>query len=679
MRNIKRIFATLLVVCVLIANMQGFTVEATEAIEGGYVFEVKVSPKTELVAGAQFRMDVEITNTSDMDFDSLRFINAWYYEHEGASGIGIGILEDVNHKGVEIEQQAPINIAFPKGESKQFELGGSLPSSWNENSYIAIVVSGQVDNVNYYGQGGAPESAYPTWERAFEVSIDGPETAVSGEEIVLDVQVKNESERELTLTTFEAYCCQDDEEGSFIEETMFGTIYDSTGEITSDRITNITFTAGETKEFQLKGTLPESWNENCFIYITVESAIGNKRFTSSSGSFQTGKPGTGGDTDFQSKEGFEIVIQGPKNIVPGEEISLDVSVKNTSGKILTVNYTEFMYFENMSNWSQCVVEDFGSLLDEKGEDAYLNPENFVYKVNETKKYSVVGTVPDTWNNQSVICFLFSNLEETEEYYGVSWYCLHAGDKEIKGAVAATREQAGYTGDTYCLVCEQKIAEGKVIEKLVTEVKEEKIEGNLEASVKAEGNTTLPGNVIFVAEEVIKTIKAEEKAKIEKTIDSKALKEVTDKHKIATILDLKLILRDNNEEIKYEPDGAVQVTVQVPKSVLEGYENIVLLHIKDDGTIEVVPFELNSGDKATFKTDGFSYYVFVGTEKATDKSVQPATPNNDASTDNSVQTTQPVTQTPKTGDSSFTTLWLVMMLCALMGILVAIGKKNKFNR
>lgn len=508
MKIIKKILATVLVVCVLVTNMQGFTVEATEAIEGSWgVFEVKVSPITELVAGAQFRMDVEITNTSDMDFDSLRFINAWYHEDNEAPGMAIGILEDANHKGVEIEQQAPVNIAFAKGESKQFELGGSVPNSWNQNSYIAIVVSGQVDNVNYYGQGGAPESAYPTSERAFEVSIDGPETAVSGEEIVLDVQVKNESERELTLTTFEAYYCQVDQEGYFIEETLFGTIYDNTGEITSDRITNITFAAGETKEFQLKGILPESWNESCLIYITVESAIGNKRFTSSSESFQTREPETDEDT-------------------------------------------------------------------------------------------------------------------------------------------------GY------------------------EIKEEKVEGNLEASVKVDGNITLPGDVIFVADDVTKTIDTEEKTKLEKAIDSKVLKSVTDEHKIAAVLDLKLILRDEDKEIKYEPDGAVKVTVQVPKNVLEAYENIILLHVKDDGTIEVVPFELGEGNKATFKTDGFSYYVFVGTEKIL---VDNNTESGNVTQTTPPKTQEPTTQAPKTGDSSLVVLWVIAMLCALTGIIVVTGNKKRYYR
>ena len=39
---------------------------------------------------------------------------------------------------------------------------------------------------------------------------------------------------------------------------------------------------------------------------------------------------------------------------------------------------------------------------------------------------------------------------------------HAGETEVRYAVAATCTEAGYTGDTYCLGCQAKIADGEVI-------------------------------------------------------------------------------------------------------------------------------------------------------------------------------------------------------------------------
>lgn len=41
-------------------------------------------------------------------------------------------------------------------------------------------------------------------------------------------------------------------------------------------------------------------------------------------------------------------------------------------------------------------------------------------------------------------------------------CPHDGKTEIRGAVEPTYESTGYTGDTYCLECDAKIADGKTI-------------------------------------------------------------------------------------------------------------------------------------------------------------------------------------------------------------------------
>lgn len=42
---------------------------------------------------------------------------------------------------------------------------------------------------------------------------------------------------------------------------------------------------------------------------------------------------------------------------------------------------------------------------------------------------------------------------------------HDGETEVRNAVAATEDSDGYTGDTYCLECGEKIADGEVVDKL----------------------------------------------------------------------------------------------------------------------------------------------------------------------------------------------------------------------
>ena len=63
---------------------------------------------------------------------------------------------------------------------------------------------------------------------------------------------------------------------------------------------------------------------------------------------------------------------------------------------------------------------------------------------------------------------------------------HKGGTELRNAVAATEAADGYTGDTYCLGCGEKISEGSVIPKLPHTHATEKVDG-VEATCKKVGN------------------------------------------------------------------------------------------------------------------------------------------------------------------------------------------------
>jgi len=291
---------------------------------------------------------------------------------------------------------------------------------------------------------------------------------------------------------------------------------------------------------------------------------------------------------------------------------------------------------------------------------------------------------------------------------------HVDGTELKAVVEATCTVEGYTGDTHCKGCGDKLSSGKTVAKLphdvqgwhvskeatveeegeksgtctgcsqvftvktaklIAEIKEDKVVGNLEAEVKTDNNTTLPGDSVFVAEDVTENIEKVEEEKVETAVEKAVEKvaAVTEKHEVAAILDLKILIREfatNGEAIKekeheLEEDATVTVTVQIPKTVIELFENIILLHVKDDGTIEEVPFSYVNGDKAKFTTGGFSYYVFVGTEKVVEEAPQ-NTPQSTPST------------SPKTGDYNHTAVWTIVALVALAGVVTVITKKRRYN-
>ena len=119
-------------------------------------------------------------------------------------------------------------------------------------------------------------------------------------------------------------------------------------------------------------------------------------------------------------------------------------------------------------------------LESKKNGEYSYYENiFEYKNTEYSKTLPVGeyriavvsynssfwkTDNSDWLN-SGLNYLEFNVVETE--------CEH-NNTEIRGKVAATCSKEGYTGDTYCLDCGEKISSGKAIDKLKHNYKDEVI-------------------------------------------------------------------------------------------------------------------------------------------------------------------------------------------------------------
>ncbi len=292
---------------------------------------------------------------------------------------------------------------------------------------------------------------------------------------------------------------------------------------------------------------------------------------------------------------------------------------------------------------------------------------------------------------------------------------HVGGTEVKDALAPKCDKEGYTGDTYCKGCGVMTKAGTKIEKLpheiktwevskeptttecgektgkctgcseefkvetaklVSEIKTEKIEGLEKVEIQILGDTNINEDVVFVAEEVLETITQEEKKDVETAVEKAIetlkeelkdeMKEEVKDHKLAAVFDLKLILRETTTtgekvaETELKLEGKVKVTVPVPAIVTEKFENIKLIHVKDDGSVEFVPFTMKDG-LASFEATGFSYYTFVGTEKVVE------TPTT---------TTAPATSaTVPTGDSTGI-LWSVTgLVVALAGMMIVSSKRR----
>lgn len=291
---------------------------------------------------------------------------------------------------------------------------------------------------------------------------------------------------------------------------------------------------------------------------------------------------------------------------------------------------------------------------------------------------------------------------------------HAGGTELKNVKEAKCYETGYTGDTYCKGCNAKIADGKVIDKIPHKITSWKVTeepttektgkktghcenkgcteehqvtiaklvstGETVASVSKDENvkvksvtiskdSNVTGNVVLQVGDVTKTLTESELKEIEK--HAKGKEGITESHKTALVLDIKMILSettDNGDAIadeKFDLQGEVEIKLQLSKTLAEKYENLVLLHIKDDGSVEVIPFVMDENGVVIFKATDFSYYTFSGVEK------QPASNENVADTKK-----DDTSSVPKSGDHQVVWAWVFLAVCSGAVMLIFIVKKQK---
>ena len=352
-------------------------------------------------------------------------------------------------------------------------------------------------------------------------------------------------------------------------------------------------------------------------------------------------------------------------------------------------------------------------------DLVINPTDHTYVENAETKYKVSDATCAEKAVYKKSCSACTKAHETETFkFGEVNPQNHVGETEIKDVKEAKCYESGYTGNTHCKACGVKIADGQSIDKLphkitswevtkepTTEatglktgycenagctdkhqviiaklvatgdkVKPEVKDNNVVVeSVTVSKDSNVTESVILQVDDVTDVVKESAVKDIEKVAKEK--EEVSDAHKLATILDIKMILREVTDgqgqgegekiaDAEFKLQGEVEIKLQLPKELVTKYEKLVLLHVKDDGSVEVVPFTMDKNNIVTFKADEFSYYAFAGVEK------QSVTNDNVTNTNNSTATS------PKTGDNNMTALWMLITMCATFAVVVLVVKKQK---
>ena len=246
---------------------------------------------------------------------------------------------------------------------------------------------------------------------------------------------------------------------------------------------------------------------------------------------------------------------------------------------------------------------------------------------------------------------------------IDTYTDALGHKVVEWNVTkeATAEESG-TKTGKCTVCGEEITAetGKLISK---------VEGD-SAKVEAVGDTTLYENIILKTDKMGDKLSDTDKADMQTKIE--ALKLAVENIKMAEIFDISLFLRDTDasgnpiQDLKYEPNGKIRITMEVPEAIFKNFKNVKLLHFLDDGTVEEVEYTLD-GSKAVFEADSLSYFAFAGTPVVTDTGI---TNDNGTKNENNGQSSS-----PKTGDSSNPIVWIAVLLVSAL----TVGTVSVYNR
>ena len=297
-------------------------------------------------------------------------------------------------------------------------------------------------------------------------------------------------------------------------------------------------------------------------------------------------------------------------------------------------------------------------------------------------------------------------------YGEINISNHIGETEIRDAVLSKCNAEGYTGDIYCEGCNTKLKTGEpiakaphnindwivikeatieetgektgkctecsenftvLVAKLVSAIPSDQVKGQEGTKLEVVEKSNINEDVHFVANEVLDDLSKSDLEKINGFID-KADETIKDKVKdkmITAIFDLKLILRETASngdvlaEKELELEGKVKVTLPLAQNILEKYVDLTLLHIGNDGTIEIVPFDIKGG-KAIFEASDFSYYTFVGTEKT----VSSGDMDNEVEDSNS--------QYPQTGDGINLCVWAALLFVSGSCLTIYIVNKKRMK-
>lgn len=273
--------ALCLVIVMLLGNVTGVSAEELPDGQGGTgtdwnAFEVAITTEGIVSAGADVTFNVSIKNITQevLTTSNIACIyTAVENPHFGTLKAEDQVISD------DTEEHRGDGIAFGAGETKSYTLSGTIPSDWKNGSssiIVSVMASDSEGNLyagqnSYSAEDTDPDDDVNSWE-AYAISITPAGTVRAGAPASFNVSVTNRTKVQQKIKSINSLYDSDYTENSTSIREGFGVLKDAKGqEVTYENCSNITFAAGETKQFTLSGTIPAAWGEKSAIIVVVAS------------------------------------------------------------------------------------------------------------------------------------------------------------------------------------------------------------------------------------------------------------------------------------------------------------------------------------------------------------------------------------------------------------------------
>lgn len=373
----------------------------------------------------------------------------------------------------------------------------------------------------------------------------------------------------------------------------------------------------------------------------------------------------------------ELKMDAPEQIATGREVTFTASITNPNS--FAVNHV----FTGLGKWNDdkgC----FELFTDIEESDEYkiykdLNKNQYdayIESIDAGKSIKVTfkGVIKDEWAGKKadfvLATFIQPEAVNSGDFYFIDEQAITASVYKMESNTNNSinkEEVLAKPVDTITVVKDEEtqnavktetvaVVENILNDKITTDVVDKETSDKIKEAVESGKNITTELIVDEIKEEQVASIKEEIRVEIEKEATAKLGADTKVQY-----MDICIMLKAEDSELgtlnKLQEE--IAITIAIPKEI-KGENYLYKVIRNHNGEITTLETKDNGDGTITFMTDRFSTYALAYSQEITE--------------DSNAGSSDAIVQPPKTGDSSMTTIYVLMLACGIMTMTLANKKR-----